>query len=403
MPRLPKRQPLCSISTSAPRQAPRPLVPALDPSPDSWVRHLEQNTGSRGEQVQRLYPGIKPPQGASKENDPYNHLETFRIHCGGSRHVATLHSAVVLHQSQWLRDQVARRSGPEVLVRTPTYIRWWQVAWMLEYMYQGRVPGFSILAGEELPARYPGRQPRSITWGLLELWDAADFFGLEGLKKRAGEAFLEYLSKGIRRSILIRRGALTPETAEGAVEPFARPENRLAHEFSQAAWRTFGYQTWYSDIDYISTFITNDGYPYPGLIAQDENALLTWESTMFDKAGAPDNDDSVLDELAMFGRTPQSSFDFRPMMLNMCMHFAQLGLFELVWFTEFVSADYCPVRLRLALADRMSDPDARWPRDEYPIAPFSFDRVNPWRLIASNARAVPLRNAQQDGADSFQD
>lgn len=403
MSRLPTRQPLGSISTSAPRQAPRALVPAPDPNPSSWVRHLEQNTGSRGEQVQRLYPGIKPPHGASPENDPYNHLETFRIHCGGSRHVATLHSAVVLHQSQWLRDQVARRSDPEVLVRTPAFIRWWQVAWMLEYMYTGRVPGFFILAGEEMPARYPGRQPRSITWGLLELWDAADFFGLEGLKKRAEAAFMEYLTRGIRRSISIHRGALTPETADSAVEPLARPENRLAYEFDQAAWRTFGYRIWYSDIDYINRFITDDGYPYPGLIAQDENALLTWESTMFDKAGAPDNDDSVLDELGMFGRTPQSSFDFRPIMLNMCMHFAQLGLFELVWFTEIVSADWCPVELRLALADRMSDPDTRWPRDEYPIAPFSFERVNPWRLVASNVRVVPPRNAQQDGTDLFQD
>ncbi|KAL2283190.1 hypothetical protein FJTKL_10080 [Diaporthe vaccinii] len=403
MPRLPKRQPLDSISTSAPRQAPRPLVPALDSSPESWVRHLGPSRCSKGEQVQRLYPGIKPPQGASQENDPYNHLETFRIRCGGSRHVATFHSAVVLHQSQWLRDQVAGRSSPEVPVRTPRYIRWWQVAWVLHFMYTGRVPSFFILAGEEMPARYPGRQPRSITWGLLELWDAADFFGLEELKRRTEAAFREYLSSGIRRSILIRRVALTPEAGGNGIEPFARPENRLAHEFRQAAWRVFGNQIWYSDIDYINTFITDDGYPYLDRIAQDENALLTWESTVFDKAGAPDNDDSVLDVLALLGRTPQSSFEFRPMMLDMCMHFAQLGLFELWWFTEFVSADYCPVGLRLALADRMSDPDARWPRDEYPIAPFSFERVNPWRLIASNARAVPLRNAQQDGTDSFQD
>lgn len=400
MPRLPKRQPLGSISTTAPRQAPRPLVPAWNPDPSSWVRFLEENTRSRGEQVQRLYPGIKPPYRASRENDPYSHLETFSIRCGGSRHVATLHSDVVLHQSPWLRREVASRTSPDVPVLTPAYIRWWQVAWVLEYMYLGRVPGFGILAGEEMPVRYPGRQPRSITWGLLELWDAADFFGLEGLKRRAEAAFREYLSTGIRRSILIRRGALIPETAEGAaraVEPWAQSEIRLNYEFCQAAWRIFGYQLWYLDIDYIDMLITDDGYPYPGRIAQDENALLTWESTMFDKAGAPDNDGSVLDELAMFGRTSQSSSTFRPMMLNMCMHFAQFGLFELVWFTGFVTVDYGPEELRAALAHRMSDPDARWPRDEYPSAPYSFERVNPWRLIASNARAVPPRNARQEG------
>ncbi|KAG6358358.1 hypothetical protein INS49_014242 [Diaporthe citri] len=399
---LPERQPLGSLSTSAARQAPRPLAPGPRPRPSSWVRHLEDNTDTDGERMQRLYPRIKPPREASRENDPYDHLETFPIHCGDSGHVATLHSPVVLHQSPWLSREVARRSGPDVPVQTPDHVRWWHVAWVLEYMYTGRVPGFFILANEEVRPRWHGTQPRSITWGLLELWDAADFFGLEGLKRRAEAALREYLSRGIRRSILIRRGALTPETAEGVNEPFAWPENRVAYEFCQAVWRTFGYQIWYSGLDYMDVLIAHDGYPYPGGIAQDENALLAWESSMFYKTGVPEREASVLEELAMLGRRPQSSFNFRPVMLDLCMHFAQSGLFELVWFTRFVTAHYGPEGLRLALAHRMRDPNARWPRDEYPRAPFSFRRVNPWRLIASNARAVPLRNAQQDGTDFFQ-
>lgn len=357
--------------------------------------------------MQRLYPRIKPQPGASRENDPYDHLETFRIHCGRKRHVATLHSPVVLHQSRWLREQVARarRGGPEVMVRTPSWIRWWQVAWVLEYLYTGRVPGFGILAGEEMPARYPGKQPRSITWGLLELWEAADLFGLEGLKRRAEAAFREFLSSGIRRSILIHRGALTPvlvRGADGLIQPMAQPENRVAHEFGQAMWRMFSYSVWFYDVDYLETFMSHDGNPFHDQIAQDEIALLAWESTMFDKAGAPENNNSVRDELALVGRRPQYSLPFRPVMLDLCMHFAQYGLFEQVWFTEFVTAYYCPQPLRIALAHRMMDPDARWPRDEYPTAPFSFERVSPWRLIASNARAVPPRNALQDGTDVSQ-
>lgn len=84
------------------------------PRPTSWVQLLEDNTGTRGLHVQRLYRGIRPAEGGRKENDRHNHLETFQIRCGGSRHVAIVHSRVVLGQSAWLRHEVARRGKERV-------------------------------------------------------------------------------------------------------------------------------------------------------------------------------------------------------------------------------------------------------------------------------------------------
>lgn len=398
MPGLSERQPLGSISTSAPRQAPRPLVPGPAPDPSGWVRHLEDGTDTVGEQVQRLYPGIKPASGAraNQENDPYHHMETFKIRVSSSNLVATVHSRVVLNQSPWLRREVARQNGngPEVEVRRYGQVAWWQVAWALEFMYTGTVPGFRILASEEVAARYPDRQPRSILWGLLELWDAAHFFGLEELEGRAEAAFRQYLSTGIRRSILLHRGALPPETVEGGAEPLTLPNFRLRYEFQQAAWRLFSSWFWPINTEYISTVTSIDGEPDVVPIAQDENALRAWKSAMFDKAGEPEGEDLAPEDWFHLGTGTYTIFTFRPIMMDVCMQFAQSGLFELSWFTGFVTAVYAPEGLRYALEERMMDTDSRWPRDEYPSAPYSFERVNPWRLIASNARAVPPRNAQ---------
>lgn len=329
----------------------------------------------------------------NKENDPYSHLGTFTIRCGGSRHTAIVHNAVVLNQSPWLRAKVAEQADPEQPVRTPGYIRWWQVAMALEYMYTGKVPGFQLLAGEDLQARYPGHTARSIGWGLAELWDVADFLGLAGLKTKAEAAFKAYFSAGIRHAILVHRGARPPSPEDDC------PEIRVGYEFYQSAWRTFGTAA-DPRIDYMQELVTGGQSPATIPIAQDVNALRAWGNTMFNTAGAPDDEDSVPQDLASLGPTPPSSIAFRPLMLDLCMHFARVGLFELDWFQSLVTS-FGPRALRRALAHRMEDPEARWPRDDYPRAPYSFERVNPWRLIASNARVVPAQNVQQQGSHGF--
>ena len=372
-------------------------IPTPGPRPSGWVRILEDNKDTRGRRLQSRWRGIRPAMGGNKENDVHSHLGTFTIRCGGSRHVAIVHSPVVLHQSPWLRDEVERKADPEAPVRTPGYIRWWQVAWALEYMYTGTVPGFQILAGEDLQARYPGDMARSIGWGLTELWDVAHFFGLGGLKRQAEAAFREYFSTAIRHAILVHRGALPSSPGDGGLgsaEELVRPETRVGYEFYQSAWKIFG-NLEDPEVDYIDSLVTGGRSLHSIPIAQDENALQAWESTIFNTAGAPDDEGFVPEHRAFFGPTPRSSITFRHVMLDLCMRFATSGLFELSWFQSLI-LEYGPQALRIALRERMDKPDARWPRDEYPWAPFSFERVDPWRLVASNARVVP-HSAQQQG------
>lgn len=326
-----------------------------------------------------------------KENDRYSHLETFQIRCGGSRHVALVHSHVVLEQSAWLRNEVARRESPEAPVRTPGRIKWWQVAWALEFMYEGRVPGFSIMAGEEMPAGHLQRRSRSIAWGFLELWDAAEFFGLRELQRRAEQAFMIYFNEGMRHAILDHRGAFAVGPGEGAVEAAMRLNQsvtRFVDNFFLVSWKLFVRYP-YSGIQYAQVFHSGDGWMWvmQGQDVLGESAIEAWENTMFDTAGAPDDEESPF-----LDPEPPSAAAFRSLMIDMCMSFAERGLFELVWFQEFVGR-FGPDGLREGLAQRMSLPDSRWPRDEYPRAPFSFERVDPWILVASNARAVPPRNA----------
>lgn len=396
MPDLPERQPLGEISTTAPRQAPRP--PLTPRQSAKWARVLLNKKNTVGERVQRVYPGIKPPRGAMTENDSYSHLETFTIRCGGSsRHVAMVHNTVVLRQSPWLREQVARR----VPVCVPEHIRWWQVAWVLEYMYQGRVPGFCMLASEEMPAGHPERRSRSIAWGLLELWDAAAFFGMDGLKERATLAFLEYFYEGIRHSILVHREAIAPGPAEGTSEfatRMTRQQIRFAGEFRLAAWKISDELPLYGQ-GFIDILHSDDEWSFSGRTAHDAS-LFAWESNMFDTTGVSDDDVFSIESLGDFDPMPRSSAAFRPAMIDLCMQFAPLGLFELKWFQAFVPA-MGPEGFKIDLAQRMADPDSRWPRDEYPGAPFDFERVDPWRLIASNARPVPRRTAEQDGTLFF--
>lgn len=374
MPNLPERQPLGEISTTAPRQALRPPNPPRQSA--KWARFSTNNKNTVGERVQRHYPGIKPPRGAMTENDSYSHLETFTIRCGGSsRHGARVHNTVVLRQSPWLREQVARG----VPVHVPEHIRWWQVAWVLEYMYQGRVPSFCMLASEEMPAGHPERRSRSIAWGLLELWDAAAFFGMDELKERATLAFLEYFYAGIWHSILVHRGAIAPGPAEGRSEfatRMTRQQVRFAGEFCLAVWKMADQLPVHGQ-EFIDILHSDDEWSSSGRTTHG-NSLLAWEITMFDTADVSDDDDSYTESLEDFDTTPRSSAAFRPAMIDLCMRFAPLGLFELKWFQAFVPR-MSPVEFRIDLAQRMADPDSMWPRDEYPGAPFNFGRVDPWR------------------------
>lgn len=363
------------------------------PRPTPWVQLLEDNTGTRGMHVQRLYPGIRPADGARKENDRHNHLETFQIRCGGSRHVALVHIRVVLGQSVWLRDEVARRESREALIRIPDRIRWWQVAWALEFMYEGRIPGFSIMAGEEMPAGHLQRRSRPIAWGFLQLWDAAEFFGLRELQRRAEQAFMIYFDEGMRHCILDHRGAFAVGPGEGVVEAEIRSNRsatRFVDEFFLVTWKAFVRYP-FTRLLYAQAFHSGDAWlcVERGQGVQGESAIEAWENTMFDTAGAPDDEESLF-----LDPVPPSAAAFRPLLVDMCMSFAERGLFELVWFQIFVSGRG-PAAFREALALRMSLPDSAWPREEYPGAPFSFERVDPWILVASNARAVPPQNAQQ--------
>ncbi|KAJ0116695.1 hypothetical protein J7T55_009845 [Diaporthe amygdali] len=398
--RLPGSRPTSPV---APRSRPPP--PAR-PSPalPSWVRVLLDDSNTKAKELQRfLYRGIKPRIRRNKENDLYGYLETFEIHCTFDNRTTTVHSPMVLEQSAWLRDRVAERGDPELPVCPPEHIRWWHVGWVLEYMYFGKVPGFVMLVDEQLPARYPDRLPRSITVGLVELWEAAEFFGLEGLKERAEEAFKVYMSKGIHHAILVQRGVLgarprvdaTGAAAERpAAEGLARPEIRVAHEFAQAAWKIFrGTAT---ETHYIRYLVSDNGWLiYAPQIAEDAEALDAWESSMFDKDGFADDDELPPDR----SLSPQCLNTFSVLMTNLCMWFANSGLFELEWFQAFLP-EVGPRPLLYALNRIMRETVASWPRDEYPHAPFSFEREDPWRLIASNTRAVPprprTRNMQQD-------
>lgn len=388
MPGSQERQPLGNLPRSDPRPSPSVPAPAPRPRPTGWRRYLEDNTNTKGSQVQRLYRGIRPARGGRQENDPYSYLGTFRIRCGGTRHVAVVHSAVVLQQSPWLRDEVERRDDPAAPVRTPDSIRWWQVAWALEYMYEGRVPGFEVMTGEAISAEFQERPSRPIGWGLLELWDAADFFGLRGLKARAEQAFRAYFSQGIRQSISISRRPMPPRPGEGRAEAARRidgTDERLISEFSLTAWKIFdNYQ-----FEYIDALNTDDacGWSFSRLAAQDEyDGLLAWESIMFDKEGAPDDEEITLED------SPQSPLAFEPVMIDLCMRFAQSGLFELGWFRALIPEG--PERLKSSLEDRVRDLDFRWSHvRSIPRRP-PLSRANSWRLIASNARPVPPRDEE---------
>ncbi|KAH8767501.1 hypothetical protein F5883DRAFT_74508 [Diaporthe sp. PMI_573] len=384
------------------------------PEPTGWVQFLAWESSDddslaewngdipyavgRGKQNTR--PGIMPCNRETMETNMYKHLDTFRIRCGGaSGHETNVHNLVVLEQSEWLRDQVAGREDPDAPVLIPSHIKWWQVAWALEYMYEGRVPGFHLLAGEDWPKRCPGAQPRSIAWGLLELWEAAHFFGLDGLEKRVVRAFESYFWMGLQLAIRIHDtdGPLE-ETAWESRISLIRPEVRIAHEFCQAAWRLFGDPDKLPD-DYFGADISNEGWRHcyregRDPIAENGPAIREWESAMFDEIGTPDDGDGALERLDVLydGLKPQYAEIFGDMMIHLPILLSKVGLFELKWFQDSMAHDnlmLCPHRFRNALTKRMEELVDEWPSDEYPRAPFSFERVDPWRLIASNARPVP--------------
>lgn len=361
-----------------------------------------------GQRVQRRRPGIKPVPRSKKENDPYGALDTFTIRCTGSTigisDTVLVHSLVVLRQSAWLQNAVTDQKDPEEPIRLPPHIRWWHLGLALEFMYAGRVPDFSLLAGEKLPVTYAGTTPRSIAAGFIELWQVGGFFGLEGLARRASVAFTAYMSTGIRHAIRVHRGVaddrFTPVVPLDAV--LARPELRISYEFYQVAWKVFrgpppvtDYNDWVTD--YMDWLVSYDGsvqVVQRRNIAQNEHAILAWEGSMFDMDNDEDEDEDEdkddEDGSPYTFTSPEACTTFRRLMLDVCMCHINSGLFELRWFQTFVSKDG-PAPLREALDIRMLDLDARWPREEYPRAPFSFARVNPWRLVASNARPVPPR------------
>lgn len=406
--------PLYSARTKFPRD-----IPWEQPPPTGWARYLAWESSNEdsdldvpvaeGWSKQGSLSGIMPCTSEMMKNDVYKELETFKISCKTTGHETTVHNCVVLNQSQWLKDNFESRDDPAAPVYVPTHIRWWQLAWALEYMYEGRVPGFHLLAGENMPARFPRRIPRSIVWGLLELWEAAHFFGLQGLMDRAEGAFVEYFCEGIRHAILVHRGARdrTPEEVAGSL---AGREPRVAHEFRHAAWKLFGHSRLVAR-DYFRFGMSNRGLTLMNPLAEDKPAILAWESAMFDKPRAPRDQDIATETSALHANAMMRGYfdTFKPKMLDLCMLFLNAGLLELEWFQIFmiyIQLEHWnfPNGLTDALSQKMEESPDKWPKDEFPRAPFSFERVDPWRLIASNARTVPSmpQNVEQEAADEEQ-
>lgn len=405
--------PLYSARTKFPRD-----ITWEQPPPTGWARFLawesrDENSDledledldeledldvpfAEGKGIQGSRPGIMPCTRETMKNDMYNYLETFKISCEATGHETTVHNCVVLKQSQWLKDKFDSRDDPAAPVCVPAHIRWWQLAWALEYMYEGRVPGFHLLAGENMPARFPGRDPRSIAWGLIELWDAAHFFGLQGLKDRAEGAFVSYFCDGIHHAIQVHEGN-RDRTTEEVAGSLAGREPRVAHEFKQAAWRIFGDPD-VMTTDYFCISMSDDRFGLPDLLAEDTPAILEWESAMFDTPRDPRDQDADSEIEAVYAnimvrRYSDNSDTFKSILIALCMQFANLGLFDLEWFQLFMiyinsSLPYLPYGLRDALFERMEESPDQWPKDKYPDAPFSFVGGD-WRLTASNARTVP--------------
>ncbi|KAL1852909.1 hypothetical protein Daus18300_011991 [Diaporthe australafricana] len=344
---------------------PRPLGARTSPPLPRWLRQIQDGTSTVGQRVQQKFPGIKPVPRSQKDDDPYRALQTITIRCSGSTfrtsNTVLVHSRVVLGQSAWFRDAVAEQEDPEDPVHTPPHIKWWHVALALEYMYYGRVPGFDLLAGEKLPARYPWKTPRSIAVGLIELWQVGDFFGLRGLKERANVAFTTYMSRGIRHAIRVHGGVaddrFRPMVPPGAV--LVRLEDRISHEFFQAAWKVFCGLLQLTD--YMKSLLSYDGNFIRACdFAQDEGAVLDWEGSMFDRNEAEDDEYSSPYTVA----SPDTCATFQRLMVDVCMCHKDSGLFELRWFRAFVIEDG-PALLREALDDRMMDQAAEWLRHSF--------------------------------------
>lgn len=397
--------PLYSARTKFPRD-----IRWEQPPPFGWARYLawestDQIGGlqdldvpfAEGKRIQSSRSGIMPCTREMMKNDIYRKMRTFKIRCETTGHETTVHNCVVLKQSQWLKDKFETRDDPTSPVYIPTHIRWWQVAWALEYMYEGRVPGFHLLAGENMPARFPGRDPRSIAWGLIELWEAADFFGLQGLKDRAEGSFFEYFCEGIHHAIQVHEGN-RDRTTEEVAGSLAGREPRVAYEFKQAAWRIFGDPD-VMTTDYFGVSMSDDRFGLPGPLAEDTPAILEWESAMFDTPRGPGDQDADSEIEAVYAnimmrRYLDNSDTFKSSLIDLCMQFANSGLFDLEWFQRFMvyintnGLPHLPYGLGDTLFERMEESPDEWPKDKYPCAPFSFVGGD-WRLTASNARTVP--------------
>ncbi|KAG8158164.1 hypothetical protein KVR01_011925 [Diaporthe batatas] len=369
--------PLYSATPKLPRDFP------YQPEPKAWARFLawestdpltedDKNSTAdggkpveeldlpeaEGRRMQRCNPGLKPCTRATVKDDKYLCHGFVRLRCPDTGHETIVHRSVVLEQSKWIRDRAAepapstnRTCWREDMVEDalsaapiciPSHIRWWHVLWAVDYMYEGRVPGFHLLAGEEWPARYALMRPRSIVWGLLELWEAGHFFGLDGLKERAEGAFMNYFYYGIDAAVADQCSLVDLGFAPASAFDWRRPQQRIGFEFVQAVWRLYGDPDMIP-LDYFHMHMGEDGKFVSDLTAQDRHAVQEWARTVFDIT------------------------DVQPIMMKMCADLSWKDLFELGWFQETVSKEGSTyaVEFRTALDEEMKASPDRWPMDEY--------------------------------------
>lgn len=259
-------------------------------------------------------------------------------------------------------------------------------------MYEGRVPGFHLLAGEEWPTRRAYFQPRSIASGLLELWEVAEFFGLDGLKQRAQAAFAEYFIGAIAYAVDYHYWAIDSCDSEyrgSGGRNTSRPEGHVAFEFREACWRIFGDPSTLPK-DYFELHMSEHEYAgFTDQIAQDLHAIWEWETATFDRKEAPG------DGAAVIGPVPRYRATFRAVVMQLCDPLLKRGMGRLKWFQKFLSPNqfsYCSAEFRKALYEEMGEPGSG-PLDE---APFSSEMVGPKPRVTSKNTKEGFRKKCRD-------
>lgn len=337
--------------------SPNELIPNLprdspyQPEPEGWALYLASESSdpdsgltvpdAEGRRKQTAVPEIKPYTRETFKYAKDTELGMFKLRCDASGHETILHKYVVLDQSKWLRDRVDPSTSHHWdPVHIPRQFKYWHVAWAIEYMYEGRVPGFHLLAGEEWPTGRPHFHPRSIASGLLELWEVANFFGLEGLKERAEGAFAEYFIHAIPQAVATRHWALaTGETESG----------RVAFEFRGAAWKIFG-DPGMLPKDYFELHMPEHEYTNFTILLR---ANWMWESAIFDRIPWVE---APCDGAADMGPVPLYRATFKEIMMELCPLLLERGMGRLQWFQRFLSPtqfSYCSAEFRKALYEKM--------------------------------------------------